>query len=118
MSPLFFSRTLPEPAARSVERIGRWRPGLTGVALRAPAGPGRAGRVTMAVRVRRLGRPVPMELRVSPWSGPADTHVELVPLRRVRPSRSYFTTGRRVLADVIGALGDPARATDRPARMG
>jgi len=59
-----------------------------------------------------------MELRVSPWSGPADTHVELVPLRRVRPSRSYFATGRRVLADVIGALGDPARATDRPARVG
>jgi hypothetical protein len=45
-----------------------------------------------------------MELRVTPWSPTAGTHIELLPLRRVRPSHRYFRTGRTVLEDVVATI--------------
>jgi hypothetical protein len=44
-----------------------------------------------------------MEVRVTPWSE-TDTHIELLPLRTVRPSRRYFRHSRVVLNDLVAAI--------------
>ena len=63
-----------------------------------------ADRYRMVLRLRGLGRSVPMELRITPWSLDADTHIELLPLRAVRPSTRYFRRGRAVLNEVVHAV--------------
>ncbi len=92
-----FSRRVDLPFGDSLEAISRWHPDRVdfeegSATIEAPAG---AQRYRLAVRVGWVGRSVPMELTLSPWAGPATTHLELVPLRSVRPRRRYFAAGPR-----------------------
>ncbi len=109
---LTFSRRIDQSFEASLDAIVRWHPDPSkfdeGFArIDAPAG---AQRYRLSVRMRRIGRPVPMELIVSPWSSTAATHVELLPLRAVRPNRDYFVRGRALLEDAAVAI-----ASARPA---
>jgi hypothetical protein len=54
-----------------------------------------------------------MELRVTPWSSNSGTHIELLPLRAVRPNGRYFRNGRAVLNDVVHTVATgPTNAGD------
>jgi hypothetical protein len=110
---LTFSRRIDQSFESSLEAIARWHPDPSmfeeGCArIDSPAG---AQRYRLLVRMRRVGRPVPMELVVSPWSWTAATHVELLPLRAVRPNREYFVRARALLDDVAATIGS-ARPAD------
>ena len=114
--PLSFSRFVAEPFERSVGALSGWRPdstrrvGLGCAAIDAPKG-GEPDRYRVTLRLLGRARSVPMELRVTPWSSTSGTHIELLPLRAVRPSHRYFRRGRSVLDDVVAAIdGGPAGA--------
>jgi hypothetical protein len=63
---------------------------------------GAAGGAIVATTLRRgrLRRPLPMRLEVSAWSPRLGSAVELLPCRRVRPSRRYFRAGNELLDDL------------------
>jgi hypothetical protein len=54
-----------------------------------------------------------MRLDIAPWT-PTATALELIPCRRVRPSRAYFEAGHDLLDRLTRAL--PARVPARPRR--
>jgi hypothetical protein len=120
-----FSRFVDEPFERSVGALRGWRPeGLRRVDLDradldAPAD-GAPDRYRVTLRLVGRARSVPMELRVTPWSSTSGTHIELLPLRSVRPSHRYFRRGRSVLSDVVSAIdgasagGEPRGNPDAP----
>jgi hypothetical protein len=103
--PVTFSRRMDEPFEHSLEALQRWWPrdrraiDVGCAFIDAPDGGPDRYRVTL--RFRRRPCALPMELRVTPWSEAAGTHVELLPLRAVRPSRRYFRRSRAVLNDVV-----------------
>jgi len=110
MTPLLvtFSRRLDEPFDHSLGALRRWHPTTRHLDVRcatidAPPG-GHPNRYRLMVRLKGRGRPMPMELRVTPWSPTAGTHIELLPLQRVRPSHRYFRTGRTLLDDVTATI--------------
>ncbi len=102
---LAFSRRIDRPLAMSLEAMGSWRPGRAPLSGRCALVevPGRAMCYRLGLRTRRIGRPVPMELSVTAWS-PGATHLELAPLRAVRPGRRYFARARALLDDATSAL--------------
>jgi hypothetical protein len=111
-SQITFSRRLELPLGDSLDAISRWQPEAAaleeGSTTLEPAEG--APRYRLSLRLRRFGRSVPMELTLSPWAGPATTHLELVPLRTVRPTRRYFRRGRSLLDDAVSTM---CRATSR-----
>jgi hypothetical protein len=128
MTPLLvtFSRRLDEPFDHSLGALRRWHPTTTRhldvrcATIDASPG-GEPNRYRLVLRLKGHGRPMPMELRVTPWSPTAGTHIELLPLRRVRPSHRYFRTGRSVLDDVMATIigsspSAPGRSVDLPSR--
>jgi hypothetical protein len=71
-------------------------------------------RLHVALRVHRWRRPIPMRLEVTPWTTYGDrTSFELLPLRRVRPSRRYVESGHRLLDDLVAALESSAERSPR-----
>jgi hypothetical protein len=115
--PVAFSCQLDRPFALSVDRLQSWRPsrvggaevGLATIDVRQPGASG----YRVAVRLRHHWRSLAMELRVTPWSDGSDTHLELVPLRRVRASRRYFRSGRTLIADAVSTIRAPCPKPER-----
>lgn len=106
MLSITFSRRTDQPFERSLDALAQWRPDDTrkvalGCATIELASDTETSRYRLTLRLRRFGRSVPMELRVTPWSTNAGTHIELLPLRAVRPNGRYFRRGREVLNDVV-----------------
>ena len=89
-SPADVLPAVEEAGAGGVSRLVRRRVDPTTVAL--PHG----CVLRVELRPRRLSRWVPMEIHLNRWS-PWFTQVEMVPLRRVRPTRGYFRSGHRLL---------------------
>ena len=116
-----FSCHLDRPVGLSIGSLEGWQPS---VLRRLQLGPATiepdAGshRFRQVVQLRHHGRPLAMELRVTPWSSPMDTHLELVPLRRLRANRRYFRNGRVLLADAVGRIQAPISAADQPPLFG
>jgi hypothetical protein len=118
MTPLLvtFARRVDEPFDHSLGALQRWHPTTTRhldvrcATIDAPDD-GEPNRYRLMLRLKGRGRPLPMELRVTPWSPTAGTHIELLPLRRVRPSHRYFRTGRSVLEDVVATIVGSSPAT-------
>jgi hypothetical protein len=67
------------------------------------------------LRVGRLGRHVPMELRISPWWEPrGGSLIELLPARYIAGTQAYFDAGNRLLDKVVEALTAPAVVESQP----
>lgn len=119
MTPLLvtFSRFVDEPFERSLGALQEWRPAETrrvdiGCATIDAPTDGEPDRYRVALRLQGRGRSLPMELRVTPWSSTSGTHIELLPLRTVRPNHRYFRRGRSVLNDVVTAIDRGSTNTD------
>lgn len=118
MLSITFSRRMDQPFERSLGALAQWRPDDTrrvalGCATIDLASETQTTRYRLALRLRRFGRSMPMELRVTPWSSNSGTHIELLPLRAVRPNGRYFRNGRAVLNDVVHTVATgPTNAGD------
>jgi hypothetical protein len=118
---LTFSRRVDRPFEASLNAIVHWHPdpAMFDEGCATIDAPEKARRYRLSVRLRRIGRrSVPMELVVTRWSTSA-THVELLPLRAVRPGRRYFVKGRALLDDatetIASACLDDVATLPRPA---
>jgi hypothetical protein len=105
---------MDQPFERSLDALAQWQPDdarsvALGCATIDLASDTETSRYRLALRLRRLGRSVPMELRVTPWSSNSGTHIELLPLRSVRPNGWYFRRGRAVLNDVVHTVATAPR---------
>jgi hypothetical protein len=114
-----FSRRTDQPFERSLDALAQWRPDdartvALGCATIDLASDTETSRYRLALRLRRFGRSVPMELRVTPWSSNSGTHIELLPLRAVRPNGRYFRRGRAVLNDVVHTVATAPRNAGDP----
>ena len=95
----------PSDIVAALEAVGsgegvRWRHPDERPATAAPSS------CVLAIELRpgRLRRRVPMEIQVSRWS-PRFTKLEMIPLRRLRPTPRYFRAGNRVLDAVAAGSG-------------
>ena len=113
-----FSRQFDRPIETSLAALERWGPGATQrFAVRPPstdAAQNGGARYQMAVRVGRLRRRIPLELRVAPWSETEGTQIELLPVRRVRPTPRYFARCRALLNDLSAEIAGSGLAATRP----
>jgi hypothetical protein len=121
--PITFSRSTDRPFEHSLDALARWRPrDVRGVDLGCatidvPHGGG-PDRYRLRLRLRGRARALPMELRLTPWSETWGTHLELLPLRSVRPSNRYLRKGRAVLDDVIATIVDGSADAGKERRAG
>jgi len=113
-----FSRQFDRPIETSLAALERWVPGATRrFAVRPPStdtAQNGGARYQMAVRVGRLRRRIPLELRVAPWSETEGTQIELLPVRRVRPTARYFARCRALLNDLSAEIAGSGLAATRP----
>lgn len=98
--PLSFDRHLDTDFSRGLAAVSQWRPD-TGTGLGPAVVSGDRYRATLALGP---GGRRPVELRVSRWSEARGTHVELVPLHRVRALRGYLRRSRALLRDALAAM--------------
>jgi hypothetical protein len=119
---LAFSYQLDRPFDLSVDGLQSWQPScVRGVELRhATIDEPDIGvtRYRVTIRLRHRGRPLAMELRITPWSGASDTHLELLPLRRIRPNRRYFRSGRTLITEAVDTIRAHASADAVPPLRG
>ena len=95
---LTLSRRVERPLAQSLRALDAW------AATSGAAGRAIPGRFHRRLAVRRIGRPLPVELRVSAWAEDSDTLLELVPLRSLRPSARYFARARGVMEAAAASI--------------
>jgi hypothetical protein len=60
--------------------------------------------ISLALGYGRLTRVIPMVLEIAPWSE-SSTLLELIPCRRIRPTRRYFRAGHQLLDALIDQTG-------------
>jgi hypothetical protein len=103
-----FSRRFDRPVEATLAALERWGPQSTqrfaGGPSTADASHSGAARYQMAVRIGRLRRSIPIELRIAPWSATEGTEIELLPSRRVRPTPRYFARCRALLNDLSAEI--------------
>ena len=105
VSPWSFLRFVPAPQQLVAARLRRHGAGgWPLVLLEERAGAACCVSYLVALAVGRRRR-VPMRLEIEGWSA-AVSRVELVPLRRVRPTRRYVRAGHRFL-DAVGEVSVP-----------
>jgi hypothetical protein len=98
--PFSFERHLDTEFSSGLAAVSRWSPGrATGLGPAVVS----ADRYRATLALGPGGRR-PVELRVTRWSEARGTHVELVPLHRVRATRGYLRRSRALLHDVLAAL--------------
>ncbi|MGH8995604.1 MAG: hypothetical protein ACRDYB_06190 [Acidimicrobiales bacterium] len=98
--PLSFDRHLDTDFSRDIAAVSQWCPGpAAGLAPAVVSGDRYRATLALGPGGRR-----PVELRVSRWSETRGTHVELVPLHRVRATRGYLRRSRALLRDAFAAM--------------
>jgi hypothetical protein len=98
--PLWFDRHLDAEFSSGLAAVSQWSPGpATGLGPAVVSADGYRATLALGPGGRR-----PVELRVTRWSEAWGTHVELVPLHRVRATRGYLRRSRALLHDVVAAL--------------